>query len=152
VKVAKAAVIAVAVAVLAGAGAVVYFFETLDLGAGDSAPATEGPPEELSDAARERLDAEGVALTPTLEQLRTGGDITPRAVVDALVAFGYPARDIDTVPLKRATDGGEWSVVFGVTFEDGCLSGVVTPTEVRATAMGEYPGSGCIPPDSYPRR
>ncbi|HEX6353521.1 hypothetical protein [Actinophytocola sp.] len=144
-KAVEATLIALSIVTLLAVGVVFYFFANLTP---HPPPKPAGPvperPADLTDAARQRLDAEGLALIPTLEEVRVSGDITPRAVADALIAFGYPDRDIE-VEVKPAIDAR--SVVFGVTFEDGCLSGVVAPTEVRAGAMPEHPYSGCLPPD-----
>lgn len=119
---------------------------------GDAAPHEEEnrgylQPGDLTDEARQRLGQQGVALTPTLEQVRASGDITPGTVTRALVAAGFPDEDVEAVPRTSPVDGTTQIVVFGIAFEDGCVSGMVTPTEVQALAMGRYPEWGCIPPD-----
>jgi hypothetical protein len=127
-----------------------------DVGAtrgGDAAPHEnenrgELQPTHLTDKARHRLDAEGTVLTPTLEQVRASGTITPDAVTAALIAAGLPAEDVEAVPRTSWADDAQY-VVFGIAFEDGCVSGMVTPTQVQAMAMGRIPEWGCIPPDTH---
>jgi hypothetical protein len=121
---------------------------------GDAAPHEQEnrgylQPGDLTDEAQQRLDAIGTSLTPTLEQVRASGVITPEAVRGALLAAGYPEQDVGAVPRTLPFDGTTQYVVFGIAFEDGCVSGIVTPTEVRAQAMGRYPEWGCIAPDTH---
>jgi len=121
---------------------------------GDAAPHEQEnrgylQPGDLTDEAQQRLDAIGASLTPTLEQVRASGAITPEAVRGALTAAGYPEQDVGAVPRTSPSDGTTRYVVFGIAFEDGCVSGTVMPTEVRAQAMGRYPEWGCIPPDTH---
>jgi hypothetical protein len=106
-------------------------------------------PGDLTDEAQQRLDAIGASLTPTLEQVRASGAITPEAVRGALLTAGYPEQDVEAVPRTLPSDGTTQYVVFGIAFQDGCVSGIVTPTEVRAEAMGRYPEWGCIAPDTH---
>jgi hypothetical protein len=120
---------------------------------GDAAPHEnenrgELQPAHLTDKARQRLDAKGAALTPTLEQVRASGAITPDAVTAALIAAGLPAEDVEAVPRTSWADDTQY-VVFGIAFEDGCVSGMVTPAQVQAMAMGRIPEWGCIAPDTH---
>jgi hypothetical protein len=105
-------------------------------------------PGDLTDEAEQRLDAVGASLTPTLEQVRASGTITSEAVRGALLTAGYPELDIGAEARTSSLDGTP-KVVFGIAFEDGCVSGMVTPTEVQAQAMGRYPEWGCLPPDTH---
>jgi hypothetical protein len=121
---------------------------------GDAAPHEQEnrgylQPGELTAEARQRLDAQGAALTPTLEQVRASGAITPDAVTAALVAAGFPAKNVAAVPRTSSLGDPTQYVVFGIAFTDGCVTGMVTHTEVQAQAMGRYPESGCIPPDTH---
>lgn len=106
-------------------------------------------PKDLTEETRQRLDAEGAKLSPALEQVRESGDITPDSVRSALLGAGYPDETVSTVFRMLPADGTTQYVVFGIEFEDGCVAGMVTPTEVDAQAMGRIPEWGCLPPDTH---
>lgn len=106
-------------------------------------------PDRLTDEARQRLDAEGATLLPTLEQVRAAGVLTPDAVVAALVAAGYETDKTSAMFRTLPVDGTTQYVVFGIRADGGCVTGMVTPTEVDAQAMGPYPEWGCLPPDTH---
>lgn len=97
---------------------------------------------QIGDEARQRLDAEGLWLTPKLDEVRTSGDITADSVEQALIAAGYPDRDVRTTWLASQV------VAFSIEFEDGCLSGTVSAAEVDAKAAGQYPSGGCALPET----
>jgi hypothetical protein len=119
---------------------------TFPLRGGEPAPVASARPDELTDGARQHLGVESLTLTPVLEEVRTSGDVTRRAVEDALVATGYPAR---TVEVTYHGAGTAAHVAFTIEFEDGCLSGTVSRTRVDVQATGSYPGGGCPPPDTH---
>ncbi len=106
-------------------------------------------PGDLTDEARQRLDAEGVALLPTLEQVRQSGMLTQDAVVAALVGAGYEKSAIAAMTRPLPDDMETEYVVFGIKADGGCVTGMVTPTEVDAQAMGPYPEWGCLPPYTH---
>lgn len=106
-------------------------------------------PGDLTDEARHRLDQQGTALLPTLERVRASGTHTPAAVRAALVGAGYPAEDIGVMTRLLPDDMETEYVVFGIRADGGCVTGLVTATEVRAEAMGPYPEWGCLPPDTH---
>lgn len=122
--------------------------------AGDAAPHEnenngELQPGDLTDEERQHLNELGALLTPTLEQVRTSGTITPETVTAALVAIGFPAGDVSAVPRTSSIGDPTQFVVFGIAVDNGCVSGMVSAAKVQAVAMGRIPEWGCIPPDTH---
>jgi hypothetical protein len=122
--------------------------------AGDAAPHEnenngELQPGDLTDEERQHLNELGSLLTPTLEQVRASGTITPESVTAALVAIGFPAGDVSAVPRTSSIGAPTQFVVFGIAVDNGCVSGMVSPAQVQAVAMGRIPEWGCIPPDTH---
>lgn len=105
-------------------------------------------PDSLPPAVEARLRGEAAELAPVLEAVRGTNDITAASVERALVAAGYAADRVEALPRTSSLDGTEY-VVYGVSFDDGCVSGMVTPGEVQALPTGRYPEWGCIPPDTH---
>jgi hypothetical protein len=122
--------------------------------AGDAAPHEnenngELQPGDLTDEERQHLNELGSLLTPTLEQVRASGTITPESVTAALVAIGFPAGDVSAVPRTSSIGTPTQFVVFGIAVDNGCVSGMVSADQVQAVAMGRIPEWGCIPPDTH---
>jgi hypothetical protein len=138
----KGALIVVAVGLVFVVVAAWNLFSSPWVGQGVPAVPGEQRVGQISDEARQRLDAEGLWLAPKLDEVRVSGDITTDSVERALIAAGYTDRNVRTTWLASQV------VAFSVEFEDGCLSGTVSAAEVGARAAGQYPSGGCALPET----